>query len=580
VTTTQTLEERTDAPSPPRAPAAGGPLGIPGWCVLAAAALLPVLYAPGLASPFWAPKVALLLTITLPGLLLLVRAAVRREPASLAAVAFLLACCLSAALADDPLASVTGLHDADGGLLFIAGCVAAWALARAASDAARRWLPVALLAGSGITAAVAWLQMTVGLPGDALAPWRGARAAALQGNPVFLGALVSAALCLAVAWTPLRRRWWACGGAVALFAGAVQLSGSRVALIPILGAVVWVWWRLGLRAVAVVVVAVVLGIGGAALVASTDDAATSRSAATSSDLSTRLDIWQLGGEAFLDGPLVGAGPARFRAVASPRWTLDLAQAHGPDVLLLDAHNVVVEHLVTVGLLGTLLGAAWIVLALRRVRGPLLGFAAALAVSWLVQPQGIDTTPLLLLALGAAWLPVRAEERGPVQESPGWRSALALALLPGLVAGVWLVAGERELYRGEHGSWSALQRADDMIGFFPVTQATITEREIARGLAGNRAAQQRAIASARRTAEQEPSRADWWIRLGEVEGEWGSTAAARRAFARALALNPWSVRAMEGLRILALDAGDRVGARRLADRLCRLSDATCPRDATP
>ena len=576
MTTTQTLAERRGAPAPPRATPPPAPLGVPGWCVLAAGALLPVLYVPVLGSPFWAPKVALLLTITLPGLLLLARAAVRRDAASLAAVAFLLACCFSAARADDPLASVTGLHDADGGLLFVAGCVGAWALACAASDTARRWLPAALLAGAGVTAVVAWLQMTIGLPGDALAPWRGARAAALQGNPVFVGALASAALCLAVAWAPMRSRWWACGGAVALFAGAVQLSGSRAALIPVVGALVWAWWRHGMRTVAVVAVALVIGTGGAALVASTDDAATARSAAASSDLSTRLDIWQVGGEAFLDAPLVGAGPGRFRAVASPRWTLELAQAHGPDVLLLDAHNVVVEYLVTVGLLGTLLGAAWIVLALRRVHGPMLGFAAALAVSWLLQPQGLDTTPLLLIAVGAAWVPAQPDERARVPDSQVWRAALALALLPGLVAGVWLVAGERELSRGEHGSWSALQRADDMIGFFPVTQATITEREIARGLAGDRAAQRRAIASARSTVDEEPSRPDWWIRLGEVEGEWGSPAAARRAFERALELNPWSARAMEGLRILALDARDRAEARRLADRLCRLSTATCPR----
>ena len=45
--------------------------------------------------------------------------------------------------------------------------------------------------------------------------------------------------------------------------------------------------------------------------------------------------------------------------------LDIAQDHGADVLLVDAHNVVVEYLTTTGLLGLLAAAAWLVFAARR-----------------------------------------------------------------------------------------------------------------------------------------------------------------------------------------------------------------------
>jgi O-antigen ligase len=547
---------------------------VPDLVVLALALLLPVAYLPGLGSSFWAPKFALLLVAIPPGLLLLGRAAVRRDGAALAAVGFLVACAVSSGLADDPVASVVGLHDADGGLLFVAGCVGAWALARELSPRGRRWLVPALLVGIGITSAVAWLQMTVGLSADGLAPWHGDRAAALQGNPVFLGALASAALCLAVTWPGLRTRWWARAALVVLYAGALQLSGSRVGLAAVLAALGWAAWKLGWRHALVLVLAVGLGIGAASALARTDQSATGRSADTSADLTTRLEIWDVGLHAFAAEPVFGAGPARFRTAVSPHWTLALARAHGPDVLLLDGHNLAVEYLVTTGIVGSLLGAAWLALAARRARGPLVWFAGALLLSWLVQPQGVDTTPLLLIALGvAATAPARAGAR--LDLSPRWRTLLAVALIPGLLAGGWLVVGERQLYLGEHGSQAALDRAAAMIGVYPLVRATQTERDIVVGLAGRKSAMPRAIADARAVTAQEPTRPDWWNRLGEVEGQWGSLTRAQRAFERALALNPWSVRALQGLMTVASIRGDEGAVARYRARLCRLSAATCP-----
>ena len=528
---------------------------------------------PGLGSNFWAPKAALLLVAIPPGLLVLGRAVLRRDHAASAATAFPAACTVSTLLADDRVASLVGLHDADGGLLFIFACVGAWALAREMSSSGRRLVPPAVLLGIAVTSAVAWLQMTVGLSGNGLEPWGGSRAAALQGNPVFLGALASAALCLAITWMPLRTRPWLRAGLVVLYAGAIQLSGSRVALGPVVLVLGWALVRLGWRHALVLIFAVGLGVWAAPALATTDNAATSRADASSADLGTRLDIWAVGAHAFADHPVFGAGPARFRAVASPRWTLALARAHGPDVLLLDGHDVAVEYLVTTGIVGALLGALWLALALRGARGALLWVAGALAVSWLVQPQGVDTTPLLMIAVGAAGL---ATGPGPGEppRSPRWRSWLAISLLPGLLAGGWLLVGERQLSLGENNSKSALHRADQMIGFFPVVGATATEIDINAGLMGDEHAQQVAIAQARTVAEQAPSRPDWWNRLGEVEGEWGSKAAAHAAFARALALNPWSQRALRGLYLVSGQQGDRNAQRRYRAQLCQLSKSVC------
>jgi hypothetical protein len=554
--------------------------------VLGVALLLPVVFAPQLFSPFWAAKMALVLCVTGAGLVILVHDGISRDRASIAALAFLGIAGLSTLLSDDPVASLVGLHEVDDGLLLVAGCIAMWVFGRHLGPRARVLLPDVLLIGIGLTAGVAWLQTLVHLSLDELGLYGGIRAGALQGNPIYTGALTGAALVLVAArakraerlerfvlWLPV----------TALFAGAAQLSGSRIALFAGLGVLgVFVvrdairgagWVRAG-ALVAAAVIGVVLAMG----IAPSGGSATDRTNASEvgTNWQARVGIWGMGLKAFEHDPILGVGPGRFRAETSRYMPLDIAQDHGPDVLLLDGHNVAVEYLTTTGVLGLLAAAVWMVLACRRARGPLALFALVIGITWLLEPQGVDTTPLLLLALGASapWL---AEKHLPSpRPARGWAVGAMVALLVGVLAAGVFLYGERELGQARDlGSQSALDRARPILGFYPVVSSLQTEIDIRDGMNGDRAARARALAAARATVAKEPTRPDWWNRLGEVEGEWGTVGASRHAFHEALNYNPWSVRAMHGLAQLALNAHDHAATRHWEARLCRYSKTTCP-----
>jgi hypothetical protein len=284
----------------------------------------------------------------------------------------------------------------------------------------------------------------------------------------------------------------------------------------------------------------------------------------------------MGLDAFSHAPILGVGPGRFRAETSRFMPLDIAQDHGPDVLLLDGHNVAVEYLTTTGVLGLLAAGIWIALAARRARGPLVAFAVVIGITWLLEPQGVDTTPLLLLALGASAPLLVAKHPPSPRAERGWAIATVSALLVGVLAAGVFLYGERELGQARDlGSQSALDRARPILGFYPVVDSLQTEIDIRDGMAGDRAARTRAIAAARATVRREPTRPDWWNRLGEVEGQWGSARASEHAFREALRYNPWSVHAMQGLALLARRSGNRAALAHWDRRLCRFSKSTCP-----
>jgi O-antigen ligase len=554
--------------------------------VLGVALLLPVVFAPALFSPFWAPKMALLVCVAGPGLVFLISDARRRDRASIAALTFVVIATISTAVSGDPVASLVGLHEVDGGLVFVIACIAMWELGRRLGERARALLPDVLLVGIGITSAVAWLQIIFHFSLDELGLFAGARAGALQGNPVYIGALAGAALVLVSAraqraepgapfllWLP----------AAALFSGAAQLSGSRIGLaaglvVVALYAVRALVKRANWIPAAAVVVAAIVGVVLALAIAPSGGSATSRSDASEvgTNWQARVGIWGMGIDAFEHAPVFGVGPGRFRAETSRYMPLDIAQDHGADVLLVDAHNVVVEYLTTTGVLGLLAAATWLVFALRRARGPLLGFAAVIGVTWLLQPQGVDTTPMLMVALGASAPLLLADPARRPDSDRSWGVAAVAALLVGVVAAGAFLYGELELGRArDQGSQAALDRARSILGFFPVVDSLDTEIAIKAGLDGNVAARARAIALARATVRTEPTRPAWWNRLGEVEGQWGSKRAAAHAFHEALRYDPWSVRAMEGLRTLAQQDHDDATVQHWTARLCEFSEATCP-----
>src|SRR5205807_4236135 len=116
----------------------------------------------------------------------------------------------------------------------------------------------------------------------------------------------------------------------------------------------------------------------------------------------------------------------------------LRLAHERPRLFFDAHNLVVEYLVTTGVVGGLLFVAWAGFALHAAgwQTALGGFAVLVLAVHLVEPQNAGLTPLAFLALGAAG----AVERGVVARGVSavhvLAVPLALALAAVMLVGSW------------------------------------------------------------------------------------------------------------------------------------------------
>ena len=65
------------------------------------------------------------------------------------------------------------------------------------------------------------------------------------------------------------------------------------------------------------------------------------------------------------------------------------------------HNVVIQMLVSVGVIGVVLLVAFVVLANRRANFALSLAAVAISINWLLQPTGLYSLAVASVFLGAA-----------------------------------------------------------------------------------------------------------------------------------------------------------------------------------
>lgn len=524
--------------------------------------LLPIAFSTSVAAQVWSPRVALLLVLAafgLPRLFGVLRSDAR--PPALAGLVFLSIAALATALSPQPVLSVIGLYDWGAGLLFVAVLVGAWALGTSLDAEAVPSVELALIAGVLVNAVVGVVQGAFSLDAAPFTRYEG-RAAGLLGNPVHFGTLMIAGLALVLPRVRNKPLRW--GAATVLVAAAVQLSGSRFALaLAILLALVTLVRerRRAVLGAATIVLGLVLGVGIGAAGGTTTGAGRVEPGGGTVTPTARLHTWRNAGHAIADRPLLGSGPGRYRAATSPYRDLALVHAEGPDRLFVDAHNVFVEYATTTGILGVLAFAAWLFLACRRGRGPLLAFALLVLAMHLFEPQFVGTTPLAFLALGAA---------GRAEMARLGRRVSALTAVLALTA---VVAGGRLLY-----------------GDFQLHQATLDLREGPAKAAvaalppwsepsevAGRAALYRSITTRAPDARTETLRWDRlatrrddtnpaaWSTLAEAQLYFGDARSAVPTFKEALRWNPWSVRALNGLANAYLADGDRAKAKAALER---------------
>lgn len=494
------------------------------------------------------------------GLPALVRLAWTGDRAARLAVAFGAWAVISTVASGRP-ESITGTFFTINGLVLTLGVVAFYALGRIAPADAVPAIGAAFLAGAALNALVAVLQPLVRL--DVYDIWfYDGRATGLLGNPVFLGAVCAAGM----AFVPrvFQRRLDGGAALALLLAAGTQLSGTRIALISLVLVVAWGARTLGLRRGALFVAAVVGGIIFASAIRSTDATAVQR-IQSPEGIGNRLENWREAGQGFAQRPIVGWGPGRFIAAATPHRTPALASI-GPDRRYEDAHNVFVENAVTTGAVGIVLLVAWWVLAVkagwRTDRPEFLIAAATLFAYHLVEPQHITLTPLMLLLTGAAAPRVASTVRWRVKAVQGGLAAVALAL------GAILLVGDFT-YRAADVDFdlAETQRAATLL--WPWARPLSTQARIHLFRArtekdpGELAP---ALDAAVRARRREPDDPDRWIAVAAIEGQLGRNAASARTYLGALRRNPWSEQALSG----RADALDALGRREVA-AACR--DAT-------
>lgn len=556
-----------------------------GTFAVVVAFLLPVSFSPSVYATFWTPKAAILLVVVGVGIPTLGQLVVNRDRPSVLALAFLAAAAASALLSTKPALAIFGSYNHGTGLLFYIAVVAAWAIGRATDDLGRRRLLTAFVAAMVISSVAAVAQTLFDLSEFQLGRVHD-RADAFMGNPVHLGAATAGAIGIVTWWT-VREGRRVHMVLLPLFAAALELSGSRFAVVAAAGLVIAVVrgpsWR---GAIAVVLLLIGFATGGAIAAAAAAPSGTSRAASvTSSALTPRIEMWKAATRAIADRPFFGFGPGRFREATGRLRTTQMARAEGPDKLFLDAHNVVAEVAVTTGLLGLLLALAWLGLASSQVSGPFAAAAAGILCLTLVQPLSVSTVPvgMLLLAAGS-----RNVERITVSKSAAaataFTSTVAVLLAATLLVGDFL-RRQAELDFDRH----AAHQSAHLLGVWPEPHQLLSKIALYESIIAvpdDPVLLRQSIRFQKDAAERDPSDPSLWVELGLLNLRARDFDAAADDFRLALQADPQSLNAWVGLGRTALATGqydkgiaafERAAAlsvtpeqRRAADR--RLADA--------
>ena len=526
------------------------------------AAILPVAFLSTLEYPSFVPKYAVMLIMAAAGLVPLWRLTRRSTTrwVGVSLLGFLAVGLVSAGLSAAPGVGFFGLYRWGTGWLFWLACAGAFAVGALLRRSDLTWAFYGLLAGAIANAAFAVFQVVAQPSNPALQAYSsGTQADGFLGNPVHLEALMLGAIALVSsrACDSPRRWWWA----LLLFGVALELTSERV-FIPILLVIfaVLVYRRRARGLVVSALVAAGCAIGYLGGGSNLGSRVTSGTAETTFGL--RIQLWRDAARSLVHHLLIGSGPGQLLGGTAPF----IKQGFGHDLggrLFTDAHNFFVEVTVTTGLLGIAFFLAWFFGALRRARGPFLGFGLAVLVVKLVEPLNIGLEPLAFLALGAAFATTLAamEEVATAGSlvaqapKPGYLSGLAgrvvttLSVLVALGLGATMLVGAYWYTKTQTGlqQLAVAQRANTLLPYWPESAAAIGffwryEYAIGHGPV-QRVDLESALAWYQRSAGRDPADPSTWWYVAEIEQLLHNRPAAGAYLERSLRADPWYPPAM-------------------------------------
>lgn len=531
-----------------------GPYGIFVGCW---AAVLPVAFLSTIDYPSFTPKYAVMLLMAGAGLVPLARLAWRRSSRWMGCglVGFLLVGLVSALLSQSPNIGIMGLYRWGSGWLFWLACAGAFAVGASLRGTDVQWAFYGLVVGAVANALMAVYQIVLHPTSEALRAYAGnTQADGFLGNPVHLEALLLGAIALvATKVCDSPRRWW---WAPLLFGVALEMTSERV-FIPILlvifAVAIVTRGRRGLLFSALAGAGCLIGyVGGGSALGSRVSSGTAETT-----FGLRFQLWHDALVGLVHHPFLGSGPGEVIAGTAPY--VDRSFGHALDGrLFTDAHNFIVEVLVTTGLLGLAFFLVWLLPAARRARGPFLGFALAVAAVKLVEPLNIGVAPLAFLAFGVAvagWLASRESRTGAELErsapaalregSVSSRLLSAVAVALALALGGTMLLGDYQYSKTQLGlqQLPAANEANELMPYWPETSAELGfywryEYAISHGTAVKRAdleAARRAYVTTASRDSADPS--VWWF-VGQMDQLLGRSGPAAVAYRHSLTDYPW------------------------------------------
>jgi len=534
-------------------------------CVALPFAFLVAIGGPLFLLSSFTPRMSLLLAAGVPGTFVLAGLARLRDSAAVAAAVLLGWVVVAACFSGAPRLAFRGSVTRESSGLILILALGVWAVGRRASQRAVRIVPLSVLVGVGANIAVGLLQVALQVQTGPLA-LQGGRVTGLTPNPVYFGAIAAAGAALATSLPASSIRWRA--AFVVVCAAGANLSGSRVALLAGLLVIMLLVARMAPPRLPGLVFPVAYASGILAVWLTSMfinvSPTTARAGASGGG---RLDAWHYGLEAAADRPLFGWGLGRFRAAIQARFDAEFVRRAALDDLRspwFDAHNLLIELAVGIGVVGLAVFAAWLYLAARNVGGPLVAPLLVFSLIMLVQPAGLAIAPVALFLVGCA-------ERGtarPMRLS-SLRPSVAVLFLIGLLLAASLVLGDLRLKAAvERRNPSAAAGAARLFPADPVVADVVAQLWLA-GAVDSPSDLEHAEAWSRRAVDAEPDRPLYRSRLADIlllrEDLEGSILEANAG----LKLQPWHARSLAVLYLAAGRAEDADQMDLALTRLCVL-----------